>query len=159
MRSLSTIMPALTKDILGKRGILFGKMVVEWSNIMGDDLSRKAVPVNLKFSAKTAKGGKSQAVLHLAASSAASLELTYQKPLMIERLNAFFGYNAIKDIKFIHTHDAGRLSRPKRKASPAKPLPLTKKQEIDRLTAGIAENDLQTALKNLGKGILTRKDQ
>ncbi len=152
-RSLSDLVPGLTKDILGKKSLLFGKMLSEWQHIAGAEIAAKTTPIELKYAKKLDK--KSQAVLHLGVQSAYALELSYQKSLLIERLNMFFGYPAIKDIKMVQQDNI--MGNKKRSAPPPRPLTMQEEQVLSVMVAGIQENDLQTALKNLGKAITSRQ--
>ncbi|MBI1216879.1 MAG: DUF721 domain-containing protein [Alphaproteobacteria bacterium] len=154
-RPLSDLVPGLTKDIFGRKNLLFGKMMAEWTQIAGPDIAARAVPLKLQFSRK--KETSNQAVLHLAVQSAFALEFSYQKTLLIERLNVFFGYPAIKDIKIIQNSEIMDKKKPAK--AKTRPVTLPEEQEIDRLVAGIQENDLQTALKNLGKAIASRQEK
>jgi hypothetical protein len=152
-RPISDLVPGLTKDILGKKSLLFGKMIAEWPHIAGADIAAKTMPLDLKYSKKIDQ--KSQVTLHLAVQSAYALEISYQKTLLIERLNMFFGYPAIKDIKMIqHTNI---MSNRKAPSVPIQPITLGEEQVLDEMVAEIQENGLQTALKNLGKAILSRQ--
>ena len=154
-RPVSALVPALTKEIFGRKNMLFGKMLAEWHQIAGEDVAARATPLELKYSAK--KAGKApKAVLHLAVQPAYALELSYQKSLLIERLNIFFGYAAIADIKIIQNSEIMNNKKPLKAKS--RPLTIQEEQNIDTLTAKIQENDLQTALKNLGKAIASRKE-
>ncbi len=152
-RPLSDLIPGLTKDILGKKSLLFGKMLSEWSHIAGADIAAKATPIDLKYAKKLDK--KSQATLHLAVQSAYALELSYQKSLLIERLNMFFGYPAIKDIKMVQQDNVMNNKKPP--AKPRRPLTMQEERVLDEMVGRIQENDLQTALKNLGKAITSRQ--
>lgn len=157
-RPLSDLVPGLTKDIFGRKNLLFGKMLSQWVEIAGPEIAAIAVPLDLKFQRKAdkEKGGSPQAVLHLAVRPASALELSYQKNLLIERMNVFFGYPAIKDIKIIQND--GIMDKKGPPPVKTKPLTLQQQQNIEQLTAGIADNDLQTALKNLGKAIASRRE-
>ena len=152
-RPLSDLVPGLTKDILGKKSLLFGKMLSEWRDIAGADIAAKTTPLDLKYAKKLDK--KSQATLHLAVQSAYALELSYQKSLLIERLNMFFGYPAIKDIKMVQQDNV--MGNKKTSTKPPRLLTMQEEQVLDDLVGGIQENDLQTALKNLGKAITSRQ--
>ena len=152
-RSLSDLVPGLTKDILGKKSLLFGKMLSEWAHIAGADIAAKTMPLDLKYAKKLDK--KSQATLHLAVQSAYALEISYQKALLIERLNMFFGYPAIKDIKMVQQNNIMNNKKPSSK--PPRPLTMQEERVLDEMVGGIQENDLQTALKNLGKAITSRQ--
>lgn len=163
-RPVSDLVPALTKDVFGKKNMLFGKLLAEWEHIAGPEIAAQTTPMELKYSRtggskKTegaAKADKSppKATLVLAVQPAYALELSYQKDLLAERLNVFFGYPAIKDIKIIQ--HSGVMDNKKVKAPLHRPLTMQEQQKIDSLVGDIQENDLQIALKNLGKAIVSR---
>lgn len=165
-RPVADLLPALTKDAFGRKNMLFGKMLAEWEHIAGPEIAAQTTPLELKYSRsggskKTAdkadkKADKTppKATLVLAVQPAFALELSYQKDLLAERLNVFFGYAAIKDIKIIQ--HSGIMNNKQAKAPLTRPLTLQEQQKIDSLTGSIQENDLQTALKNLGKAIASR---
>lgn len=152
-RSASDLMPKLTENILGKRGMLFGKMLASWPQIVGAEIAALAQPIDLKFGGKADK--KTQATLHLGVSASAALEISYQKSLLLERVNLFFGYPAVRDIKLIQQTNFTN----KNKAAAPPPRPLTQAQEknLDEMLVKVGENELQTALKNLGRAILSRQ--
>lgn len=152
-RTLSDLLPGLTKGILGRKGMLFGKLIMDWPHIAGPEIAARTTPVDLKFAKKTDQ--KSQAVLHLAVAPAFALEVSYQKSLLIERLNMFFGYPAIKDIKIIQQITI--MNNKKGNSVISRPLTQQEQQDIDGIVGRIGENDLQTALKNLGKAIISRQ--
>lgn len=153
-RPLSDLVSGLTRDVFGKKNLLFGKMLSAWPHIAGPGLAEKTMPLDLKFSKKT---GNNQATLHLAVQSAFALEFSYQKTLLIERLNVFFGYPAIKDIKIIQ--DSSLMDNKRAKKAKTRPLTIQEEKKIEVLIAEIQESDLQTALKNLGKAIMSRQDK
>jgi len=142
--------------------MLFGKMLAEWEHIAGPDIAAQTTPMELKYSRPASKkkdgdkGDKTppKATLVLAVQPAFALELSYQKDLLAERLNVFFGYSAIKDIKIVQ--HSGVMDNKKIKAPLTRPLTMQEQQKIDALVGDIQENDLQIALKNLGKAIVSR---
>lgn len=164
-RPVADLVPALTKDAFGRKNMLFGKMLAEWEHIAGPEIAAQTTPLELKYS--RSGGGKKtdgktdktrpKATLVLAVQPAFALELSYQKDLLAERLNVFFGYGAIKDIKIVQ--HSGVMDNKKVKAPLARPLTIQEQRKIDALVGGIQENDLQTALKNLGKAIASRLEK
>lgn len=154
-RPLSTLLPGLTGTVFGRKNALFGKLIAEWPAVAGEDIAAKTLPLDLKATSRK-QGANAQAVLHLAVHPAFALELGYQKMILLERINMFFGYPAVKDIKTIQSSNFMTkkiAQKPFRRA-----LDLTEERKVDDLVAGIKENDLQTALKNLGKAIISRSD-
>lgn len=154
-RSLSDLLPKLTKDILGKKSLLFGKMLADWPHIVGVEVAEKTMPLDLKYAKR--QDQKSQATLHLAVQSAYALEVSYQKSLLIERLNMFFGYPAIRDIKIVQQTNI--TNNKKAFAAPLRPLTMQEDRALDEMVTVIQENDLQAALKNLGKAIVSRQSE
>jgi hypothetical protein len=154
-RPLSDFTSGVTKNILGKKGMLFGRMVAEWAHIVGSDTAAKSIPLDLKYTKK--QNQQSEAVLHLAVQSAFALELSYEKGLLIQRLNEFFGYPAIRDIKFIQQTNV--MGRKAGSLVAMRPLTLQEQQSLDGIVEKIEENGLQTALKNLGKAMLSRRQE
>jgi len=152
LRSISNFIPDIAKSIFGKKTLLFGKLIAEWPSIVGADMAKKTTPIEIKYD-KNSKM-KNQAILHIAANSADSLEISYQKDILKERLNMFFGYLAIKDIKIIHK----KLENNKHKKvkKPIKLLSDKEEMDIDKKLDKIEEKDLKIALKNLGKAIILR---
>lgn len=157
-KPLSDLVPGLTRDIFGRKNLLFGKLMAQWMHIAGPDIAERAMPMDLKFQRKAEKDkSPPQAVLVLAVQPAYALEFSYQKGLLIERLNMFFGYPAVKDVKVVQNSEIMDKKKPTKPA--AKPLTLQEQQKVEAAVAAVQENDLQTALKNLGKAILSRKEQ
>ncbi len=147
------MLPKLTKDIFGRKNLLFGKMLEQWGHVAGTEVASQTMPLDLKFS----RGKESnQATLHLAVQPAYALEFGYQKNLLIERLNVFFGYPAIKDIKIVQNSEV--MNKKKATKPLARPLTGKEQQNIETMVGKIQENDLQTALKNLGKAIASRQE-
>jgi hypothetical protein len=80
-------------------------------------------------------------------------ELQHLEPVLIERINGYFGYRAVARLRFVH----GPL--PERTA-PKPPLtrPLTPEEErelADRLAA-VEEDSLRLVLEDLGRDIIGR---
>ncbi|MCK5518411.1 MAG: DUF721 domain-containing protein [Alphaproteobacteria bacterium] len=153
-RPISDLVPSLAKGILGRKGLLFGKLVTEWPNIIGPEIASRTAPLDLRFAGKYGKKNN-QAVLHISVQGAFALEISYQKALLLERLNMFFGYPAIKDIKIIQ--QASVMNNKRRNSAILRPLTTKEEHTLDGMVSEIQENDLQTALKNLGKAILSRQ--
>lgn len=156
-RPLSDLVPGLTREVFGPKNALFGKMLAQWAEIAGLEMAARTVPTALAFTRgkKTeARPQSPKAVLHLSVQPGYALELSYQKTLLVERLNVFFGYPAISDIKIVQNSNVMN----NKSVSPPllRPLSPAKAEKIKEMVANIQETDLQIALENLGKAILSR---
>lgn len=152
-RPLTQLMPKTTRSILGKKGMLFTKLIGKWPDIVGHDLASKATPLDLKFSKSKKQSNK--VTLHLAIPSAYAPEIQAQLPQLTERLNSFFGYNAIEGIKLIHT--TGKEIKDKFVKPKLPDIPKADKQKIDLQTENVQSDALKDALNTLGKSIIARQ--
>ena len=86
----------LVSDIVGRafhrRGFTVPALVTEWPAIVGPELARTTLPLKIVFP----RGARTGGVLHIRVEGAFALELQHMEPLLIERLNGFYGYAALK---------------------------------------------------------------
>jgi hypothetical protein len=118
-------------------------LIDHWLDIIGPEIGLKATPISLKFAGKTKKN-HNQAILTLSATSSDAVELHYDLPLLRERVNDFFGYEAIKAINIIHKTKNLRIQKTKTKKSAE--LAPEQREKINLLTSGISEKELKEAL-------------
>jgi len=141
-RTLGVIVPALTREALGKKAAAFGTLITEWPSIVGETLAAWASPLKLAFP----RGRRDLAVLHIQVSGAAALEIQHDEPRIIERINRFFGYAAVARLKLIQAPRTPPRVRP---ALP--PPPATAEVEAMELHLEAVESPaLRQALARLG---------
>ena len=85
------------------------------------------------------------------ASSAAAAMLTHKAPLIVQRVNRFFGYEAVNRIEANH----GPLPKPAAMPAPAAPDPAVP-VEIAEQTAAVHSEDVRDALRKLGARLQQR---
>lgn len=76
---------------LRKQGFAMADLIVKWPHIIGERLAAICQPKRLVFP----RGQRLNGVLHCQALGAWALELQHQSPLVIERINSYFGYQAV----------------------------------------------------------------
>jgi len=111
-RTLAGILPAITGKALGRQGMAFGSLLAEWPSIVGPRLADRTLPFRIVFP----RGQREQAVLHLRVTSSMAVDIQHFAPQLIERINSFFGYQAVARLKLIH---AVRPNRSPRGPAPA----------------------------------------
>lgn len=152
----------LTKSMLGRHGFVHGTIATKWPDIVGDDIARHTQPEKIVFSRDGVSGG----TLHLrCASGAFATEIQHLEPQILDRINAFFGYNAIVRIKL---SQAPLPARPGRRASKsANPsgtnLDPEQAKEVENTVAKtvqtVDDDELREALGRLGQSILGRESE
>ncbi len=140
-----------------KRGFAETKLLIHWAEIMGTDIAEMAVPVKVKFG----RGFGGTLVLLTTGSKAPLLEM--QREAIITRVNACYGYSAIKDVQVTQTAPSGfaegqvAFAPPKPKAKPV-PDPARLAKATATLTQ-IEDPALREALRKLAGNIVTNKNR
>ncbi|MDE1173053.1 MAG: DciA family protein [Parvibaculaceae bacterium] len=148
----------LSREVFRKRGFTQAHILTHWPEIVGPDLSLYSAPDALKFPRPPA-GEESPrritgAVLHVVVEGAAALEIKHLEPQIIERINGFYGYPAVKSLRLVQ----GVLPPPRmRKARP--PLDLTPETEsrVEEATSDVEDTGLRRSLARLGREVMGRR--
>jgi hypothetical protein len=87
--------------------------------------------------------------LRLRVASAFATEAQHLEPVLIERINAFFGYGAVARLTLVQ---GPALNAP---VAPPKlrPLSAVEQQALDARVAGVADPELRAALQRLGSAV------
>jgi hypothetical protein len=80
-----------TKPILKKRGFSEARIISDWAEIVGEQLSKAATPLRIQ----PARNESAGAVLTLGVHPAYALEVQQSTPAILEKIHTYFGYPAI----------------------------------------------------------------
>lgn len=156
MRPLSEAAARVAGKSFERKYIALGRIVSNWSDIVGAKLASKAQPLKILYRKKE-KQEKPDAILEIATSSAEATLLHYQKDLILERINRIFGESWITGIRFVNTPaNASPASRRKKNAAP---LTNEKKKHLSHMLEDVADADIRARLETLGQAILTEHTQ
>lgn len=89
----------INKPLIGKKGINYQKLLKDWRLIVGDNIARITIPT--KIISRTKQHSTINTLYIAANNSTIIAELVYQIGVIIEKINFYFGYNYINQIKFI----------------------------------------------------------
>ncbi len=152
LRALGETVDAVARPMLGRRGFAGSRVVAEWASIVGEHLAARSLPERVTRPADGRGGG----TLHVrVASGALAVELQHLEPLIVERINTYFGYRAVARLKLVH----GPI--PERRVERAPPRILTPADEaaVEGLAAEIEDPTLRQALRDLGKRLFARTSE
>ena len=82
-------------DSLRQRRFIYHTLFTKWNEIIGDDISALTCPVRMRFSRRN-----DGAVLTVRINSALGAEMQLRAKNICERINQFYGREAVKKIKF-----------------------------------------------------------
>ena len=94
IRPFSSSLPHGLKKILKKGGYNFSRIVDNWTEMVGKDISNSCYPTTVKMTKDMNNGTLILNVFH-----GNELDVEYKKKEIIDRINTFFGYKCIKEIK------------------------------------------------------------
>jgi hypothetical protein len=145
LRALGAEIPRIAGAALGKRGFGEAQLVTQWEAVIGDELAKKLSPERISFP----RGERRNGTLRLRVASAFATEAQHLEPVLIERINAFFGYGAVARLAFVQGPPLNAPPPPPR----LRKLSAAEQREIESRVAGVADPDLREALKRLGNAV------
>ncbi len=96
LRPMSKSLPGGLKTILKKGGHNYSSVINNWSFLVGKKNSDVCYPKSIKTSRELKDG-----ILFLNVAHGNQLMVEYSKKEIIDKINAFFGYQFIKEIKLV----------------------------------------------------------
>jgi len=151
LRAIAGTLPQVTRRALGRRGLAEGGLVAEWPNIVGSEIAARCRPEAL---APARKGRRDEGVLTLKVDPGFALEAQHLAPILLERVNGYFGYRAVDRLRL----QQGPLGRGRTAKAPAaanreRPLDPDEEAALHSQVAAVADEDLRTALERLGRAV------
>ena len=139
LRSFKDTLPTEAKRIVSKKGKIYNDTLDNWKYIVGNDLFKVCYPKSFKSSNKI-RGN----CLNIMVKRGSEVDLEYSKKDIIKKMNAYFGYEVVENIKF-NTFD-GEFSKRKEK----KQLNVTKSEHIKKIEK-IKNDKIKKSLLELTK--------
>jgi len=139
LRSFKDTLPKEARRILSKKGQIYIETLDNWKYIVGKDLFEICYPKSFKSSNKVR-----ESFLNIMVKRGNEVDLEYSKKNIIAKINAFFGYTVVNNIK-LNTFD-GQLSKIKEK----KVINATKKEQIKKIS-NIKNDKIKKSLLELSK--------
>ena len=148
LRPLAAALPAVMKAAVGRRGFGEGAIITDWPAIVGAELAALSAPEKLSFPPGERRGGQ----LQVRVAGPMAVELQHLEPLVLERINGHFGYQAIARLRIVQ----GPIPLRARQAKPAPAGPLNEGQEaqLSGCLSGVCDPPLRAALERLGRTLL-----
>lgn len=142
-RAVSEMIPAIGATACRRFGFVQSSVVSRWAEIVGERYAEVSAPESIRFPRGKREGG----VLHLVISGANGTMVQHCAPAIVERVNRFFGYEAVTKLAIRQ----GLVSRPAPATAQAtfRPAPL----ELGDSLRAIADPELKAVLESLARGV------
>ena len=147
-RPLSEFTAATLSDGLKAQGFASAELISRWAAIAGPEIAAHSEPMKINWPRGVNDEAPEPATLVLRVEGPAALEIQHLSAVVIERVNRFFGWQAI-----------GRVAlrqAPLRRREPPTPPPSPDPNTAARIAAAmpaIEDDDLRQALARLGASI------
>ena len=143
LRAIGTAVSRVAAPIVARQGGgVLARLKAEWSAVVGAELAAVTWPDGL---------GRDGA-LKLRVVPALALELQHRAPLVVERINLYFGRDAVA--RLVLVQGPLPLAAPGRKP-PAAALPAAEAQALASRLGAVADPELRQALAELGRLVLS----
>ncbi|MDC0348955.1 DciA family protein [Alphaproteobacteria bacterium] len=152
LRQVGQVSGILSRKLLSKKGNFLGSILQDWSLIMGEKYVDQIKPEKISFPKNKNKEG----TLYVSVSNGSlSIMTQYLQPLILEKVNQFFGYNAFEKVSIRQT------KKIQKKEALEKEISLTSKDEnsIKTLLEEMPEGPLKESLEELGKSLYLHKEK
>jgi hypothetical protein len=147
-RPLSELLSATLSDALKTQGFASAEILARWGDIVGAEIAAHSEPMKINWPRAMGDEVPDPATLVLRVEGPAALEIQHLSAVILERVNRFFGWQAI-----------GRIAlrqAPLRRREPTKALAPPDPAVAARIAEGLPEiqdEDLRLALARLGAAI------
>ena len=145
-RMIGDLMPAIGRTAFRRFGFVQSSVVSRWPEIIGAAHARHCAPESIRFPV----GEKSEGTLHLVVSPAHAPIIQHVVPEIIERVNRFFGYRAVAQVRMRQgAVQAPRAAEPKAPPPSLKPVPL----ELGDSLRDVGDPELRAVLESLARSL------
>jgi hypothetical protein len=147
-RPLSELTSAALSDALRSQGFASTEIIARWAEIAGPEIAAHSEPTKITWPRSVGEDEPEPATLVLRVEGPAAVEIQHLAAVILERVNRFFGWQAI-----------GRIAlrqAPLRRREPPAPPPPPDPAEQARIAASLPEiedDSLRQALARLGAAV------
>ena len=150
LKNISGVLMPLARKLVGKKAFAEADVICNWVNIAGSEVAAYSKPIKIDFKKDERTGGTLFVETY---GGAFALELQTKSKLLIEKVNVFFGYQAVANIKIVQNS-----KYPENLVQDVindQKMLVTKEEEnyIETASNGLKSDNLSRALKNLGRAI------
>ena len=108
LRPFGNTLPRGVKGILKKNGYNYSEIISKWNMLVGKNISNCAYPKSIKMKKRDSNG-----TLILAIKRGDEINVEYSKNEIINKINSYFGYKLINEIKLQTINFKGEKTKSK----------------------------------------------
>ena len=147
-KPLSVLLGGVFSDAFAKQGFASRELVTRWAEIAGAEVAKFSEPLKIQWPRPVEGQPEQPATLILRVEGPAALEIQHSSDAILQRVNRFFGWNAVGKIALRQAP----LSRPKVRTT-IPPLDPAAVARAGQTLASVEDDELREALARLSVAI------
>lgn len=156
VKQISEVANGIIDPVLARRAGINTALLGSWDEIAGEDFADCTRPEKIAWARRGGAGedgGYQPGVLTIACEGARALFLTHAQGELIQRINGFFGFPAVHQIRIVQKPVSTAFKRSR------KPVPLKGEaaRKLESMMAGIEGDKLRQAIERLGTAVLGKR--
>ncbi len=146
---MGEMLPEIGGIAFRRFGFVQSSIVTRWKEIVGERYARCSSPESIRFP----YGKRADGTLTIMTSGAHAPMMQHVAPVIMEKVNQFFGYSAVTKIVF-------RQGEIERKAPPATPTAMLSVEPVDLGDSlrTVADPELRAVLESLARGVAAQAE-
>jgi hypothetical protein len=141
---MNELLPTIGGVAFRKFGFVQSSIISRWGEIVGERYARASTPESIRFPL----GKREQGTLTVVTGGAHAPMMQHVAPVILERVNRFFGYEAVVKV-LIRQGDASRGVDPIARPDLANVEPIEMGDDLK----GVGDPELRAVLESLARGV------
>jgi hypothetical protein len=150
-RAVSDMLPAIGGAAFRRFGFVQSSVVSRWKEIVGERYAGVSSPESIRFP----PGRRSNGVLTLVVEGAHAPMMQHVAPVIVERVNRFFGYEAVSRVQFRQGLVQVHRAKPRVAPPSLRPIP----SDVSDSLREIADPELRACMEALARGVAASEGQ
>lgn len=150
LESIGSVFMPLMKGVLSQEDLIETDIILRWVDIIGEEISMYCNPVKVKYNPKTDIRTISLEV----PMGGFALELQHRGEYIINKINAYFGYNAIHKLSISQNANM-RIKKAPASDKKEKNITEDEKKYLLEVSDGINDEKLKEILIKLGENVIS----
>ncbi len=150
-KAVSDLVPRIGRAAFRRYGFVQSSVVTRWPEIVGEDHAKVCAPEQIRFP----PGEKSEGILQMVVMPAHAPLIQHVIPEIMERVNRFFGYRAVAQVRIRQGAVKPPPAQETKEAPSLKPIPM----ELGESLRDIGDPELRTVLESLARSMGAKEDK
>lgn len=156
LESIGSIFMPIMKGIMAAEDLIAVDIVLNWREIIGKEISSYSWPVTAKFNPRD----NCRTLQINVPVGGFALEIQHKERYILDKINAYFGYQAVHKLKINQSINMTlKIMPPEKRPRRDIKLPVADEAYLVEIASGIKDEKLREILIKLGKNVILSKKE